>query len=221
MLNVKEVPEVVINICDYAMVQQVSLSSCEYPKGVDEFVKAGFTKIAAILVKPPRVAQSPIQLECKVIEIKPLGDKGGAGNLVIAEVLMIHVKEELLNEEGKIDQRKLDLVARLGGNWYSRNNAATIFEVARPNAQLAIGVDGLPASIKNSHILSGNNLGQLANVHEIPFVDPAFTDDKLKSIIQYYSIDPEEMDKELQLYAKELLEQGKTYEAWQVLLVGE
>ncbi len=216
--NVLEVPEVVINICDYKMVQQVSLSSCEYPKGTDEFIKAGFTKELSILVKPPRVMESPIQMECKVIELKPLGTQGGAGNLVIAEVLLMHINDNILNTEGKIDQKKLDLVARLGGNWYTRANAQTIFEVDKPNTQLGIGVDALPASIKNSHLLTGNNLGQLGNVPEIPFINPAFHDDKLKNIIQYYSINPVDMENELQLYAKELLDKGKVNEAWQVLL---
>jgi len=216
--NVLEVPEVVINICDYKMVQQVSLSSCEYPKGTDEFIKAGFTKQPSVLVKPPRVMESPIQMECKVIEVKPLGTQGGAGNLVIAEVLLMHINDNILNTEGKIDQKKLDLVARLGGNWYTRANAQTIFEVDKPNTQLGIGVDALPASIKNSHLLTGNNLGQLGNVPEIPFIDPAFYDDKLKNIIQYYSINPVDMENELQLYAKELLDKGKVNEAWQVLL---
>jgi flavin reductase (DIM6/NTAB) family NADH-FMN oxidoreductase RutF len=219
--NVLEVPEVVINIVTYGMVQQVSLSSCEFPKGTDEFVKAGFTREPSVLVKPPRVKESPVQLECKVLEIKPLGTGGGAGNLVIAEVLMMHISESALNEEGKIDQRKLDLVARLGGNWYSRANAQTIFEVEKPNTQLGIGVDALPSSIKQSNILSGNNLGQLANVHETPYVDPAYNDDRLKNIIQYYSINPDEMEKELHIYAKELLEAGKVKEAWQVLLSSE
>jgi len=216
--NVLEVPEVVINICDYNMVQQVSLSSCEYLKGTDEFVKAGFTKMPSVVVKPPRVKESPIQLECKVIEVKPLGTQGGAGNLVIAEVLLMHINETVLNSDGKIDQRKLDLVARLGGNWYTRANSTTIFEVDKPNTQIGIGVDALPASIKNSAILTGNNLGQLGNVPEIPFIDPAFHDDKLKNIIQYYSINPEEMENEMQLYAKKLLDAGKVNEAWQVLL---
>jgi hypothetical protein len=130
----------------------------------------------------------------------------------------MHINDNILNTEGKIDQKKLDLVARLGGNWYTRANAQTIFEVDKPNTQLGIGVDALPASIKNSHLLTGNNLGQLGNVPEIPFIDPAFYDDKLKNIIQYYSINPVDMENELQLYAKELLDKGKVNEAWQVLL---
>ncbi len=216
--NILEVPEVAINIVTYDMVQQVSLSSCDFPKGTDEFVKAGFSKAPSHIIKPPRVKESPVQFECKVIEVKPLGDKGGAGNLVIAEILLVHMDESILNEAGKIDQRKLDLVARLGGNWYSRVNASTIFEVEKPNTKSGIGVDALPESIRNSNILTGNNLGQLGNVFEMPFIDPAFYDDRLKNIIQYYSINPSDMDAELHRYAKELLDCGKVTEAWQVLL---
>ncbi len=216
--NILVVPEVVVNIVSYDILQQVSLASCEYPKNADEFIKAGFTKEPSLLIKPPRVKESPIQLECKVLEIKPLGNKGGAGNLVIAQVLMMHINENVLNESGSIDQTKLDLAARLGGNWYTRANASTIFEIEKPNTQIGIGVDSLPENIRNSKILTGNNLGQLANVSELPFVDPAFEDDKLKNIFQYYSIDPEEMEKELHNYAKELLDSGKMREAWQVLL---
>lgn len=219
--NVLEVPEVVINIVTYDMVQQASLSSCDFPKGTDEFLKAGFTKEPALLVKPPRVKESPVQLECKVLEVKPLGTAGGAGNLVIAEIMMMHIDEASLDAQGRIDQRKLDLVARLGGNWYTRANASTIFEVEKPNMAIGIGVDTLPASIRNSDILTGNNLGQLGNVHLVPVVDATFNDDKLKNIIQYYSINPDEMEKELHRYAKELLDNGKVSDAWQVLLAAE
>lgn len=216
--NILEVPEVVVNIVTHDMVQQVSLSSCEFPKGTDEFLKAGFNKLTSHLIQPPRVKESPVQLECKVIEVKPLGDNGGAGNLVIAEVLLMHIDETILNEAGKIDQRKLNLVARLGGHWYTCANATTIFEIEKPAIKLGIGVDALPESIRNSDILTGNNLGQLGNAHEQPFVDAAFDDDKLKYIIQYYSINPDEMEKELHIYAKVLLDAGKVKEAWQVLL---
>lgn len=216
--NVTAIPEVVINIVTYDMVQQVSLSSCEFPHGTDEFIKAGFTKEPSVLIKPPRVKESPVQLECKVIEIKPLGAGGGAGDLVIAEVMMIHVNDEILNDDKKIDQQKLDLVGRMGGNWYTRANAHSIFEVEKPNTNVGIGVDALPTSIRESKILTGNNLGQLGNIHELPFVNPAFDDDKLKNIIQYYSINPDDMEKELHYYAKDLLDAGKVAEAWQVLL---
>ncbi len=217
--NVLDFPEVVINICDYNMVQQVSLASCEFPKGVDEFTKAGFTKESSLLVKPPRVKESPVQLECKVLEVKPLGTEGGAGNLVIAEVLLMHVNDAILNEDNTmIDQTKLHHVARLGGDWYCKVDSSNLFRVEKPNLKLGIGVDALPVSIRNSNILTGNHLGQLGNVHELPFVDPAFNDDRLKNIIQYYSINPDDMEKELHLYAEELLDAGKVSEAWQVLL---
>ena len=217
--NVLAVPEVVINICDYNMVQQVSLSSCEYPKAVDEFIKAGFTKEPSLLVKPPRVKESPIQLECKVIEVKPLGTEGGAGNLVIAEVLMMHINDAILNEDKTmIDQTKLHHIARLGGDWYCKIDSSNLFKVYKPNTQLGIGIDCLSASIRQSTILTCNNLAQLGNLKELPLVDPAFNDDRLKNIILYYSIDPNEMEKELHYYAKELLDAGKVQEAWQVLL---
>jgi flavin reductase (DIM6/NTAB) family NADH-FMN oxidoreductase RutF len=216
--NVLEVPEVVINIVDYDMVQQTSLASCEFAKGTSEFEKAGFTMQAATIVKPPMVKESKIKLECRVNEVKPLGTGGGAGNLVIAEVLVMHIDESILNSDGKIDQTKINHVARLGGDWYCKVDESNLFKVEKPNAQLGIGVDALPASIKNSTILSGNNLGQLGNVHEMPFIDPAFNDDTLKNIIQYYSINPDEMEKELQHYAKALLNAGRVNEAWQVLL---
>lgn len=216
--NVMEVPEVVINIVDYDMVQQASLASCEFPKGCNEFIKAGFTEEKATVVAPPMVKESKVKLECKVLEVKPLGTGGGAGNLVICEVLCMHIDERILDADNKIDQTKLHHVARLGGDWYAKIDETNLFKVAKPNTQLGIGVDVLPESIRSSSILTGNNLGQLANVHEMPFVDPAFTDDKLKNIIQYFSLNPDEMDKELHRYAKELLDAGKVNEAWQVLL---
>jgi len=186
--NVLEVPEVVINIVDYDMVQQMSLSSCDYDKYTNEFQKAGFTEEKSTLVRPPMVKESKIKLECKVNQVIPLGTEGGAGNLVIAEILMMHIDESVLNADNKIDQTKLDLVARLGANWYARVNADNLFEVPKPNLNLGIGFDALPASIKNSAILSGNDLGMLANVSEMPFVDPTFHDDTLKNIIQYFSL---------------------------------
>ena len=217
--NVLEVPEVVINIVDYDMVQQVSLSSCEFPKEVNEFVKAGFTQEAATLVQPPMVKESKVKMECKVVEVKPLGSEGGAGNLVICEVLRMHVDDSILNAEGSmIDQRKLHHIARLGGDWYCKVDEQSLFHVAKPNTQLGIGIDALPETVRNSSVLTGNNLGQLANVHDYPTVDATFEDERLTNIIQYFSINPDEMDKELHKYAKELLDAGKVNEAWQVLL---
>lgn len=220
--NVLEVSEVVINICDYSMVQQVSLASCEYAKGTDEFIKAGFTKEPASIVKPPMVKEAKVKMECKVNEVKSLGDEGGAGQLVIAEVLVMHVDESILNTEGTmIDQTKLHHIARLGGDWYCKVDASNLFIVEKPNIKLGIGVDALPVSIKNSMVLTGNNLGQLANVHDMPVVDPSFDDEKLKNIFQYYSVSPQEMEKEIHLYAKELLNAGSVKEAWQVLLAAD
>lgn len=217
--NVLEVPEVVINICDYDMVQQVSLASCEYPKGADEFIKAGFTKEAASIVKPPMVKEAKVKMECKVNEVKSLGEEGGAGQLVSAEVLVMHVDDSILNAEGTmIDQKKLNHIARLGGDWYCKVDASNLFIVEKPNIKLGIGVDALPENIRNSQILTGNHLGQLGNVHEMPAIDPAFEDEKLKNIFQYYSVSPAEMEKEIHLYAKDLLNNAKVAEAWQVLL---
>ena len=218
--NVLEVPEVVINIVTYDMVQQVSLASCEFPKGTNEFIKAGFTQEPATLVKPPMVKESKVKLECKVNEVKPLGTEGGAGNLIICEVLVIHIDNSLLDANKKLDQRKINHVARLGADWYCKVDESNLFHVQKPNTELGIGVDALPESIRNSKILTGNNLGQLANVQEIPFIDPAFDDSNLKQIIQYYSINPDEMEKELHSYAKKLLDKGMVKEAWQVLLAG-
>lgn len=224
--NVLEVPEVVINIVTYDMVQQTSLASCEYPEDVNEFIKAGFTEEPATLVRPPMVKESGIKMECRVIEVKPLGTEGGAGNLVICEVLCMHINDSfLIDQPGgglpKIDQRKIHHVARLGGDWYCRVDESSLFTVEKPNTQLGIGVDALPEGIRHSAILTGNNIGQLANVHSFPVIDPAFDDPHLKQIIQYYSVSPAEMEKELHTYAKKLLDAGKVKEAWQVLLSAE
>ncbi len=218
--NLREVPEVVINIVTMEMVQQVSLASCEYPKGVNEFVKAGFTAEPATLIQPPMVKESLIKMECRVLEIKSLGNEGGAGNLVIAEVIRMHIDDSLLDENKKMDQRKIHHVARLGGDWYCVVNESNLFQVEKPNTKLGIGLDNLPLSVRNSTVLTGNELGQLGNVHEMPVVDASYDDDHLKQIIQYYSLNPEEMEKELHLHAKQLLAQGKIREAWQVLLAG-
>ncbi|GER60349.1 flavin reductase family protein [Patiriisocius marinus] len=165
--NVAATKEVVVNIVDYAMVQQMSLSSTEYAKGVNEFVKSGFTEVASETVKPPRVGEAPVQLECKVNDIIELGTEGGAGNLVICEVLKVHVKKEILDKNGKIDPVKLDAVSRMGGNWYGRSKEG-MFEVPKPLQSLGIGFDSLPVSIRESAVLTGNDLAMLANVDALP-----------------------------------------------------
>ena len=166
--NLKEVPELVIGNVNFEMVQQVSLASTEYEDGINEFIKSGLTMKPADIVKPPLIAESPVNFECKVLEIKSLGNLGGAGNLVIAEIVKIHINEKYLDETGNLDQKQLDLVARLGGNFYSRNNENNIFEVPKPLVTKGIGYDQLPNEIKQSHIFTGNDLGMLANVEILP-----------------------------------------------------
>lgn len=218
--NIYATREVVINVVSYAMVQQASLSSCEFPKGVSEFEKSGFTPVASEKIKPFRVKESPVQMECVVRDIIETGQGGGAGNLVICEPVLLHINENILDANGRIDPQKIDLVARMGADYYCRASGDAVFEVEKPNLKVGIGVDALPAGIRNSHILTGNNLGQLGNVSELPAIDATFNDDHLKNIIQYYSINPDEMEKELHSYAKQLLAQNKVNEAWQVLLAG-
>nr|MBP6316219.1 flavin reductase family protein [Chitinophagaceae bacterium] len=201
--NIYETKEVVINVVNYAMVQQMSLSSCEYPKGVSEFEKAGFTPVPSTLVKPFRVKESPAQLECKVLEVKETGKEGGAGNLIICEVVMMHIQDEVLNEMGQIDPHKIDLVARMGADYYCRASGNAVFEVAKPNMQLGMGMDALPPLIRNSRKLTGNHLGQLANCTQIPDLDTEF-------------VVEEEIDLELQ--AITYLESNQVEKAWQVLL---
>jgi flavin reductase (DIM6/NTAB) family NADH-FMN oxidoreductase RutF len=167
LINCESTREVVINIVNFEMVQQMSLSSTEYPDGVNEFEKAGFTQIPSMIVKPYRVAESPIQMECKVNEIIALGTEGGAGNLIICEVIKIHIDENILDEDGKINQHKIDLVSRLGNNWYSRANLG-LFEVEKPLTTLGIGVDSIPNFIKENPIFDGNDLGKLGNVENLP-----------------------------------------------------
>ncbi len=213
--NVLEVKEVVINIVNYDMVQQMSLSSTEYPKGTNEFVKAGLTAIPSEKVKPPRVAESPVQFECVVNDVVQLGKEGGAGNLVICEVVKIHIDESILDENQTIDQYKIDTVARMGGNWYSRANAG-MFEVPKPLTTLGIGVDKIPDEIKSSSVLTGNNLGMLGNIEQIPSEEEIkeFVSKNIKVRTVLSSSDTVEIHKLAQSY----LQQGDIPSAWKVLL---
>ena len=222
--NIKEVPEVVINVVNYDMVQQMSLASTEYPKGVNEFEKAGFTPLASEIVKPFRVKESPAQLECKVKQVIELGDKGGAGNLIICEIVMLHINEDVLDANKQIDPTKIDLVARLGGNWYSRTNKTALFEVAKPIANMGIGIDQIPATIKNSTILTGNNLGQLGNVEKLPSLEELAEFKKSATILETlnkYNTNNNELHLQLHTIAKELLAKGNVDEAWKVLLCAQ
>ena len=218
--NVLEVPECVINIVNYDMVQQTSLASAEYPKDTNEFIKAGFTQLPSELVKPPRVAESPVQLECLVRQIIPLGENAGAGNLVLAEIKLIHISEDILDDLGRIDQAKIDLVARLGGDWYCRVSD-NLFRVEKPVRTLGIGVDALPSAIRNSEFLTGNNLGQLGNVESLPEdeeIEGFKSDPELRQILDTTIGDSTNRERELHQYAKRLLEEGKVWDAWKVLL---
>lgn len=210
LLNVLEVPECVINVVNYNMVQQTSLASSPFPKGVNEFVKAGFTPIASEMVKPFRVKESPVQMECKVIEVKELGKQGGAGNLVICEIIKIHIDESVLNEANQIDTKKIDLVARMGDNWYCRANGDSLFEVQKPITSIGIGIDQIPAEIKNSNILTGNNLGLLASVEHLPTTEEIA--DYKKSLRSFTT------DEEKHRFAQSLLEANKVKDAWMTLL---
>ncbi|KAA3648959.1 MAG: flavin reductase family protein [Bacteroidetes bacterium] len=201
--NIKETMEVVINIVNFDLVQQMSLSSTAYEKGVDEFVKAGLTPIASDLVKPFRVKESPVQLECKVREVVELGDVGGSGNLIICEIVMVHINEAILGEDGTIDQHKIDLVGRMGGNYYVRASGDCLFEVPKPVRNLGIGIDQLPEPIRKSTILTGNDLGMLGNVEELPkFSEKTFSENW----------------EEKQRKAQKLLIAAKINEAWEVLI---
>jgi flavin reductase (DIM6/NTAB) family NADH-FMN oxidoreductase RutF len=220
--NIHAVPECVINIVNYDIVQQVSLSSVEYPAGVDEFIKSGLTPLPSELVKPPRVAESPVQFECVVKEVISLGDGPGAGNLVLAEIKLIHINEDVLDDTGKIDQEKIDLVARLGGDWYCRVTADNLFKVAKPVRTIGIGVDAIPYAIRNSKVLTGNNLGQLGNVETLPSdedIDAFAQSDEIKELFDATIGDSQTRDLQLHLHAKHLLDNGFVEEAWKVLLM--
>ena len=213
--NILITKEVVINIVNYDMVQQMSLSSTEYPDGVNEFIKSGLTEVASDIVKPPRVQEAPVQFECKVNDVIALGNQGGAGNLVIAEVVKLHIKETVLDTDGKIDANKIDAVARMGGNWYNRSREG-MFEVIKPIKTRGIGVDALPKSIKNSKILSGNDLGVLGNSEKIP------TPNEVKEYLNLEaekSVDIQTNNKEnIQKQAQKMLQKGNVLEAFKLLL---
>jgi flavin reductase (DIM6/NTAB) family NADH-FMN oxidoreductase RutF len=216
--NAIRTKEVVINIVNYAIVQQMSLASCEYDKGVNEFEKAGLTPIASEMVKPFRVKESPVQLECKVLEVKATGEEGGAGNLVICEVICMHINDDVLNEQLQIDPHKIDLVARMGGDFYCRASGNAVFEVAKPNLNLGVGVDQLPEAIRLSKVLTGNHLGVLGNCTSVPIIDEAFSDEHLNELLSRSYTNSEERINALHTYAKELIDANKIDQAWQILL---
>ena len=215
LANVETVKEVVINVVNFDMVQQMSLSSTEYPEGVNEFLKAGLTMVKSDLVQPFRVAESPVQFECKVTKIEPLGKEGGAGNLIFSEVLKIHIDAAILNETGNIDPKKIDLVARMGGNWYARANKG-LFEVPKPLSSLGIGVDAIPEKIRLSRVLTGNDLGMLGNVATLPttaeikeFIN---SNKELRTLVSLKDVDL------LHRSAQEYINRNEVNLAWKLLL---
>ena len=219
--NVYETGEVVINTVNYAMVQQMSLASTEYERGVNEFVKAGFTEIPSVRVKPHRVGESPASFECRVKQVIETGQEGGSGNLVICEVVLAHFRKEILDENNKIDTCRVDLVARMGEDWYCRAHGEALFRVEKPNAHVGVGVDAIPQRIRYSDVLTGNDLGKLGNIHQLPSREEVKKfcekDEKIVDLVK----ESENSIKALHIYAKKLLNEGLTEDAWKILLYSE
>ena len=216
--NLKKVPEVVINVVTYDIVQQASLSSTEYPEGVNEFIKAGLTMIPSEKITPFRVKESPVQFECKVRDIIETGTKGGAGNLVICEILLLHVSPDILDEDGSIDPNKIRLVGRMGKNYYSRAFGDSIFEVEKPIQNYGIGIDNLPEKIRTSKILTGNELGMLGNLQALPGeqeIDEIKASDTIKAILEH----PDDAESVLMTLARRMLREGKVYESLKILMI--
>ncbi len=218
--NILENMEVVVNVVSYNMVEQASLTSGEYPKGVNEFIKGGFTQVKSEMVKPFRVKESPVQLECKVRQVIPLGKKAGAGNLVIAEIVLVHINENVLDKDGNIDPNAIDLVGRMGKDYYCRTSGNAVFEVAKPLSKPGMGIDRIPASIRDSNILTGNNLGQLGSAETLP--DETSVNEykllHLSEIFSAFSNNKNELKKQLHIFAQQLLTNNKLEEAWKTLL---
>lgn len=210
--NVLEVPEVVIHIVNHDMVQQVSLASTEYDKGVNEFAKAGFTEVPSIRITPPRVKEAPVAMECKVRQVISTGDEGGAANLILCEVVLMHISDNILDEAGKIDPAKLDAVARLGGDWYARIGSESLFKVPKPLEKKGIGIDNLPDEVRRSNVLTGSDLAQLANVEAIPVPDPGHP------VFSMLSEEQLARPEDIFIKAKEFIARHQVAEAWQLLL---
>ncbi|GGI24094.1 flavin reductase family protein [Pedobacter mendelii] len=220
--NVLQVKECVINIVNYDMVQQMSLASTEYAKGINEFEKAGFTMLKSDLVQPPRVAEAPVQFECVINQVISLGDNHGAGNLILAEIKLIHINENILDENGKIDQEKIDVVARLGGDWYCRITNNNLFKVAKPLAKLGIGVDRLPHSVRFSKVLTGNDLGMLGNIESLPKdeeIDLTIQLPEVKEVFDATIGDAANRERELHELAHRFLEEGNVELALKIVLL--
>jgi flavin reductase (DIM6/NTAB) family NADH-FMN oxidoreductase RutF len=220
--NIYETKEVVINAVNYEMVHQVSLSSVEFPKGISEFTKSGLTPIASEKIKPFRVKESPAQFECIVKDVIETGKEGGAGNLIICEIVLVHINENVLDENGRIDPHKIDLVGRMGNDYYVRASGSAVFEVEKPNSKPAIGYDGIPETIRNSEILSANNLGQLGNIERLPNdeeIESIKQNELVKELLKRFQNDSSSLQYQLHYLAKDYLLENNVIDAWKVLLV--
>jgi flavin reductase (DIM6/NTAB) family NADH-FMN oxidoreductase RutF len=218
--NVLEVPEVTINMVNYSMVEQMSLASTEYEKGVNEFVKSGFTEERSKLIRPPKVKEAPVSFECKVLQVLPIGEGGGSANLVICEVLLMHISESILDQKRQIDPFKLDAVARMGGDWYCRANGDSLFEIPKPIRTKGIGVDQIPEIIRSSPVLTGNNLGRLGNAEALPGegeIEDFSHSPEMVEMRKRFKNDPESFYFHLHQFAKEVLEAGDIRKAWLIL----
>ena len=222
--NILKVKEVVINIVNYPIVEQMSLSSTEYEQGINEFKKAGFTPIKSTKIQPPRVNEAPVAFECVVDDVIELGTSPGAGNLIIARVVQLHIQKEYLDQDGNLDTIKLDLVARMGGNWYTRAIKKSLFEIPKPIRTKGIGVDQLPKSIRESTILTGNNLGRLGNVESLPKASDLLRIKEsleIQKILIQFKDEPKELEVAIHTLAKEYLEKGDTEKAISLLILFE
>ncbi len=218
--NVKNIPEVVINLVNHNMVEKMSLASSPYEPGVDEFIKSGLTPVKSETIRPFRVKESPVQLECEVFKVMELGETGGAGNLIMCKIKRIHIQEDLLDGNEMIDQQKINLVSRMGGNWYCRTDSNSMFEISKPITTCGIGVDNIPADILNSKILSGNDSGKLGGIETLP--DETEVNDykliELSELFMNLEDNPAELENTLHQKAKSLLDNDKLEEAWKTLL---
>ena len=220
--NVREVPEVCINIVNYAMTRQMSLASSDYAKGVNEFGKAGFTEAPCMHIRPPRVDQAPVSLECRVDEVKALGSEGGAGNLIICRILSLHLDDTYLRADGTLSPDKLDLVGRMGEDWYCRADDASMFRVPKPGSPLGMGVEALPERIRLSHVLTGNDLGKLGHLTSLPSpdaIEERRETEKCKSILRRCEGDADRLERELHEEAKRLIEDNHLIEAMEVMMI--
>lgn len=216
--NIREVDEVVINMVSHSIARQMTIASIEYDEEVSEFDKAGFTPVPSDLVKPFRVKESPVQMECKVREIISLGDEGGAGNLMVCEVVRMHIEEGVLDENGRIDPQKIDLMARMGRAFYCRASGPNVFPIVQPVNQLGIGFDGLPGHVRQSSILTGNQLAEMAALMALPDEATIAAQKADPRVMDALAGNQQDRDTHLHRYAQELIDQGEVEKALAVVM---